>query len=89
MNSTPAQVSDASQTIVASSPHAPGEGRKIEEVKCSATITHPVSHNLETGIWLRREIDAKALASRITAPRSGSLLQSNPLTSHFVCSLLL
>jgi hypothetical protein len=57
----------------------------MNAAKCSAIMSQPVSHNVETGAWLRLATAAKALANRVTAAKSGIFPQSTMETLSRYC----
>jgi hypothetical protein len=81
MKRNPAQIRAESPTTSARVPQMPGRFRNRKAAKWMTIISHPVSQIAETGVGLRRETDAKAQASRVTAIRSGISLQFNRHTS--------
>jgi hypothetical protein len=75
MKRTPAQIRADRPTVDARFPQMSGRFKNRKALKWMTIIDHPVSQIAETGVGLRRETEAKAQASRVTAIRSGISLQ--------------
>jgi hypothetical protein len=76
LKSIPAHASAVMLMKLATRPVAAGTVANAAVAKCSAIISHAVSHSFETGARLRRATAANALAKIATAAKSGSLPQS-------------
>ena len=87
MKSNPAQMSAAIPMAWAIEPKMPGALKKTQAQKWRPIMDQAMSHSFETGLGLRRETEANAMASSVIAATSGmafQLIKLAPGSGHLV-----